>query len=93
MVFAPGADDNASGTTTVLELARIFKDVDTRKSIMFVAFSAEEVGLAGSWELANRLYGQGVDVEFMLNFDMFRRCNSETIFRLPQFLMLNFPLA
>jgi len=69
-VFAPGADDNGSGTATVLELARIFKDVETRKSIMFVAFSAEEFGLHGSWAVAERLYNQGVDVDFMLNFDM-----------------------
>ncbi len=70
MVFAPGADDNGSGSTTVLELARIFKDVDTRKSIMFVGFSAEEVGLYGSAALAGRLYNTGQDVDFMLNFDM-----------------------
>ena len=69
-VFAPGADDNGSGTAAVLELARIFKDVETKKSFMFVAFSAEEVGLVGSYELAERLYNQGTDVEFMVNFDM-----------------------
>jgi hypothetical protein len=70
MTFAPGADDNGSGTTTVLELARVFKDIDTRKSIMFVAFSAEEVGLVGSHAIAQELYNSGTDVEFMVNFDM-----------------------
>ena len=69
-IFAPGADDNASGTSAVLELARIFKDVDTKKSIMFCAFSAEEVGLIGSGVIAGRLYSEGADLECMLNFDM-----------------------
>ncbi len=70
LVFAPGADDNASGTTVVLELARILKNVDTKKTIVFVAFSAEEVGLVGSEVIANRMYNDGVDIEVMLNFDM-----------------------
>ena len=69
-IFAPGADDNASGTAVILELARIFKDVDLKKSILFVAFSAEEVGLFGSNYMAQTLYQQGADVECMLNFDM-----------------------
>jgi len=69
-IYAPGADDNASGTSVVLEMARILKDVDTKKTIMFVAFSAEEVGLVGSEVIANRLYNDGTDVEVMLNFDM-----------------------
>jgi len=69
-IFAPGADDNASGTAATLELARILAAVPTRKSIMFAAFSAEEVGLRGSYYLVERLYNQGVDVDFMLNFDM-----------------------
>lgn len=70
LLYAPGADDNASGTAVAMELARIYKNVQTKKSIMFVAFSAEEVGLVGSDYLANKLYYQGTDVECMLNFDM-----------------------
>ncbi|MBN2226440.1 MAG: M20/M25/M40 family metallo-hydrolase [candidate division Zixibacteria bacterium] len=70
LVYAPGADDNASGTAVVLELARILKDVDTKKTIVFVAFSAEEVGLVGSEVIANQMYNDGVDIEVMLNFDM-----------------------
>jgi hypothetical protein len=68
--YAPGADDNGSGVATVLELARVLADVPLKKSVMFVAFSAEEVGLVGSYVVANNLYYQGANVEFMLNFDM-----------------------
>jgi len=68
--FAPGADDNGSGTAATLELARIFSMVDTKKTIIFVAFSAEEVGLIGSGVMASNLYYSDTDVEFMLNFDM-----------------------
>jgi len=70
MEFAPGADDNASGTAATLELARILSMVDTKKTIIFMAFSAEEVGLVGSYNEASQLYNSGTDVEFMLNFDM-----------------------
>jgi hypothetical protein len=70
ILFAPGADDNGSGAAATLELARILKDVETRKSFLFVAFSAEEVGLVGSFALADRLFNQGADVELMVNFDM-----------------------
>lgn len=70
LIFAPGADDNASGAAVAMELARVFKNVDVQKSILFVAFSAEEVGLIGSEYLASSLYQQGADVECMLNFDM-----------------------
>jgi aminopeptidase YwaD len=69
-IFAPGADDNASGTATMLELARVLKNVETKKSILFAAFSAEEVGLVGSYYMAGRLFDQGADLECMLNFDM-----------------------
>ena len=45
---APGANDNASGTAVVLELARALRDVPTHKEIRFLFFGAEEVGLLGS---------------------------------------------
>jgi hypothetical protein len=69
-IFAPGADDNASGTAAVLEMARVLKDADLKKSIMFVAFSAEEVGMFGSDYIALQLYNSGANLEFMLNLDM-----------------------
>ncbi len=69
-VYAPGADDNASGTTTMLELARILADIPLRKTVVFVAFSAEEVGLIGSAASARGFFEDEVNVEVMFNYDM-----------------------
>jgi hypothetical protein len=41
----PGANDNASGCAGVIELARVFADVATRRSMLFMCFSGEEQGL------------------------------------------------
>ncbi|MBD3297245.1 MAG: M28 family peptidase, partial [candidate division Zixibacteria bacterium] len=48
LVYAPGADDNGSGTVCVLEIARALADIPTKKTIIFVAFDGEEYGLYGS---------------------------------------------
>jgi hypothetical protein len=45
---APGANDNASGMAGVMELARVFSQLDTDISVVFVAFSGEEQDLLGS---------------------------------------------
>jgi aminopeptidase YwaD len=52
---APGANDDASGTATVLELARVFANAPTDTDIRFVTFGAEENGLLGSWEFVERM--------------------------------------
>ena len=70
MSFAPGADDNGSGTTAVLEMARVLKDVPCRKTIIFIAFSAEEQGLIGSQYAAMQFVANGTNVEVMYNYDM-----------------------
>ena len=44
----PGADDNASGTAVLLEAARLLKDAQPRRSILFLSVSGEELGLFGS---------------------------------------------
>lgn len=46
--YAPGADDNASGVAAVLEIARIMSQSPRNATILFVLFSAEEVGRQGS---------------------------------------------
>ena len=52
-----GADDDASGTTAVLTLAQYFKELGTNeRTLIFVAFTAEEMGLLGS-----RHFGQDVN--------------------------------
>jgi hypothetical protein len=44
----PGADDNASGTTVLMEVARLMKGAKPRRSILFLSVSGEEIGLFGS---------------------------------------------
>jgi len=69
--IANGANDNASGTTTVLELAKHFGNAKgNRRSIIFALFSAEEKGLLGSKHLAKKLKAQNIDLYTMLNFEM-----------------------
>lgn len=69
--IANGANDNASGTTTVLELARYFgKTGKNKRSILFALFSAEEKGLLGSKHLAEKLKSRNLDLYTMLNFEM-----------------------
>jgi len=48
LLYAPGADDNASGCSAILELARILSSHDFEKTIRFVIFSREEEGRNGS---------------------------------------------
>lgn len=69
--IANGANDNASGTSTVLELARYFgNEKANKRSLIFAFFSAEEKGLLGSKHLAKKLKEQGVDIYAMLNYEM-----------------------
>ncbi|WP_396636956.1 M28 family metallopeptidase [Maribacter sp. R77961] len=70
-VIANGANDNASGTSVVLELARYFGGKKSNKrSILFALFSAEEKGLLGSKHLAEKLKGEAITLYTMLNFEM-----------------------
>lgn len=70
-----GADDNASGTSGVLELAEAFARRETRprRSMVFVTFGAEEVGLLGSRVFVERRQAPTERVVFMLNLDMIGR--------------------
>jgi hypothetical protein len=70
-----GADDNASGTSGVLELAEAFASRETRprRSIVFITFGAEEVGLLGSRVFVEHRQAPIEKVVFMLNLDMIGR--------------------
>ncbi len=69
--IANGANDNATGTATVMSIARILKDLDfNRRTVVFALFSAEEKGLLGSEHLAQRMQADGMNVVAMLNFEM-----------------------
>ncbi|OYU79541.1 MAG: peptidase M28 [Flavobacterium sp. BFFFF1] len=66
-----GANDDASGVTAVLEIARFFSQSKSNKrSLLFVCFSGEEKGLLGSKSLAKKLKAQKIDLYTMLNFEM-----------------------
>jgi hypothetical protein len=67
---APGADDNGSGTSAVLEAARIMAPHHFRGTIVFAVFDGEELGLWGSQHYADELKAKGVAVAANLNNDI-----------------------
>jgi leucyl aminopeptidase len=69
---APGADDDASGIATLTEVARVLlaKDVRPARTIKFMAYAAEEVGLRGSLAIARDYQKRGVKVAGVLQLDM-----------------------
>lgn len=74
-----GADDNASGTAAVLELARMFSQNRTKENLnyIFALFSGEEDGLMGSKKLAETLKTTYPNTIFMINMDMVGRLNKD----------------
>ena len=70
MDSAPGADDNATGTSLVLEAARVLKDLAFHYTIRFICFSGEEQGLLGSNYYAGVAASRGDNIGGVLNFDM-----------------------
>ncbi|KQS92525.1 M28 family peptidase [Chryseobacterium sp. Leaf394] len=54
-INSPGVSDNGSGTSILLEAARILKDVPTEYSVKFIHFSGEEQGLVGSTHYVNNV--------------------------------------
>ena len=70
--FAPGSDDNASGTAAVLEMARVImmSGYQPESTIKFITFGAEEYGLWGSRNYAEYAKSQGIDIKLMINHDM-----------------------
>lgn len=66
-----GADDNATGATTVAELVNFYaKAKSNKRSILFCFFAAEEKGLLGSYHLAKKLKNQKLNLYTVLNFEM-----------------------
>jgi hypothetical protein len=79
-----GADDNASGTVTMLELARIFahesKAKPPARSLVFCAFTAEESGLVGSARFVNKPPIDLKEVVGMINLDMVGRVRKNLLY-------------
>src|SRR4051794_18805499 len=67
---APGANDDGSGTSAVLELARVLAPKPTEATIVFVAYAGEEQGLYGSNHLADVAQQQGWNIQGVLNMDI-----------------------
>lgn len=74
-----GADDNASGTTGVLELAEKFSSMknNLKRSMIFVTFSGEELGLLGSNYFVNSSVIPANQMISMINLDMIGRLDEE----------------
>ncbi|MEN6310701.1 MAG: M20/M25/M40 family metallo-hydrolase [Acidobacteriota bacterium] len=71
LLFA-GADDNASGSATVMEIAKAFAALGRKpkRSVLFVLFGGEEMGLQGSTYFVNHVPAPFTKVDAMFNFDM-----------------------
>jgi len=74
-----GADDNASGTTGLLELAEKLSSIKDKlnRKIIFIAFSGEELGLLGSSYVVNHFPIPIENVITMINMDMIGRLNDK----------------
>src|SRR5690554_3054566 len=69
---APGADDNASGIATMTETFRVLmnNNFKPKKTVMFMAYAAEEVGLIGSKEIAQKFKRENKNVVGVVQLDM-----------------------
>ena len=65
-----GANDNASGSTAVLQIAKFLATKKWNQNILVALFADEEKGLQGAAHLAERLKQEGVNLSYMVNFEM-----------------------
>jgi aminopeptidase YwaD len=78
----PGADDNASGTAGVLELARMFapQAAEMQRGVLFMSFAGEELGLLGSAHWVNQPTLPLDKAVAMLNMDMIGRIKDSKVY-------------
>lgn len=69
-VRAPGANDNASGVSAILEIANILYSHDLKYDIQFTLFSGEEQGLLGSKHYSQYVKENGINIFRLINLDM-----------------------
>ncbi len=67
---APGANDDASGTAAVLEMARVMAKHEFEATIIFMAVAGEEQGLLGSTHFAEQAKQRSMDIEAMFTNDI-----------------------
>jgi hypothetical protein len=68
--IAPGADDNGSGTSAVLEAARLLAPLTLDYTVVFICFDEEELGLIGSQAYSDSAYARGDSILGVFNMDM-----------------------
>lgn len=67
----PGANDNASGTSVMLDFARHFSENPLKKyNVLFIAFAGEEAGLVGSKHFSEMPLLPLADIRFLMNLDL-----------------------
>jgi aminopeptidase YwaD len=65
-----GTNDNGSGTSVILEIARVLQNISTEYSVRFIHFSGEEQGFLGSEHYVNDIVGpQNMDIRLVFNVD------------------------
>jgi len=79
--IAPGAEDNASGSAGVLEIARVFSEHPPAATMLFILFSGEEQGLYGSKAHVGKIAADGElsKLKAVINMDMIGYTKSETL--------------
>lgn len=79
----PGADDNLSAVVAMLEAARVLNHFEFKRSIKFVGFDLEELGLLGSKEYVRNFLNKSEKLNAVLNFEMIgyysERNNSQSL--------------
>ncbi len=77
-----GADDNASGVACMIEMAERVAATSFmfKRSVIFIAFGAKEMGMAGSWYFVNRAFNQIDSVSLMINLDKVGRLGTSNPF-------------
>jgi hypothetical protein len=80
-VIHNGADDNGSGTAALIESARLLvnRSAANHRTLVFVAFTAEEMGLIGSQHYASHPVRPSDSTYAMVNFDMVGRLRSDSL--------------
>lgn len=70
--YAPGANDDGSGTALTMELARVFAQsgIEFDATLVFIALSGEEMGLVGARAHAQRMMADSVRIDAVFNNDM-----------------------
>ena len=65
-----GANDNASGSTAVLQIAKFLATKEWNQNVLVALFADEEKGLRGAAHIAQRLKEEGISLAYMVNFEM-----------------------